>query len=84
MITVISTQHQWLFVVAVYLICFQFHTGDGTFSFLCNIECNAVVVVLHTLLTTRIVHQMIKHCHAVRVIYGGRDISRQLSETETI
>lgn len=51
------------FVVAVYLICFQFHTGDGTFSFLRNIECNAVVVVFHTLLAARIVHQVIEHCH---------------------
>ena len=45
LITVIAPKHQWLFVVTVHLLCFQFHTGDGTFSFLCNIERNAVKAV---------------------------------------
>ena len=42
LVAVIAPKHQWLFVVTVHLLCFQFHTGDGTFSFLCNIERNAV------------------------------------------
>ena len=63
LITVIAPKHQRLFVVTVHLICFQFHTGNSTFSFLCNIECDAVIVVLHTLLTAWIVHQMIENCH---------------------
>ena len=45
LVTVIAPKYQWLFVVTVHLLCFQFHTGDGTFSFLCNIERNAVIVV---------------------------------------
>ena len=45
LITVIAPKHQRLFVVTVHLICFQFHTGNSTFSFLCNIERNAVIVV---------------------------------------
>lgn len=63
LVAVIAPKHQWLFVVTVHLLCFQFHTGDGTFSFLCNIERNAVIVVFHTLLTAWIVHQMIEYCH---------------------
>ena len=63
LVAVIATQHQRLFVVTVHLICVQFYTRNGTFSFLRNIERNAVVVVLHTLLTARIVHQMIENCH---------------------
>ena len=63
LVAVITPKHQWLFVVTVHLLCFQFHTGDGTFSFLCNIERNAVIVVFHTLLTAWIVHQMIEYCH---------------------
>ena len=63
LITVIAPKHQRLFVVTVHLICSQFHTGDGTFSFLRNIERNAVVVVLYALLTARIVHQIIKDSH---------------------
>ncbi len=50
-------------MVTVHLICFQFHTGNSAFSFLCNIERNAVVVVRYALLTARIVHQIIKDSH---------------------
>lgn len=63
LVAVIAPKHQRLFVVTVYLICFQFSTGDSTFSFLRNIERNAVVVVFHTLLTARIVHQIIEDSH---------------------
>ena len=64
LITVIPTQRRWLFVMTVHLICFQFHAGNSTLSFLCNIERNAVVVVLFALmLTARIVHQIIENCH---------------------
>lgn len=50
-------------MVTVHLICFQFRTGNSTFSFLRNIERNTVIVVLHALLTTWIVHQIIEDCH---------------------
>ena len=73
LITVIAPKHQRLFVVTVHLICFQFHTGNSTFSFLCNIECDAVIVVLHTLLTARIVHQMIEKSELHIVVFGIAD-----------
>ena len=49
--------------MAVYLVGIQSNSRYRTFSFLRNIERNAVVVVLYALLTARIVHQIIEDSH---------------------